>query len=470
MSLKTIAKSLPNPLQQGIKYVYGVIPAPIRYGKTFREMYAFLQESQWWSKDKLEEYQMRQLEKLLKHAYENVSYYTKVFNERGLKPKDIQNFDDLRKLPFLTKDIIRENLTELVATNYPQSKLHYANTGGSTGIPMGFYQEEGVTGAREKAFIITMWNRVGYKFDDKCIVLRGNVVKDADQGKFWEHDVLNKLLVLSSYHIKNENLSKYIEKIREFEPNFIQAYPSAISIVAKFMLENNIKPFPTITALLCGSENLYESHRKLLKEAFQCRIYSWYGQTEKVVLGGECEKSYHYHLFPEYGITELIGEDGNPITGEGEIGEIVGTSFNNNVMPFIRYKTTDLGVHTNESCDCGRNYPVLKRVEGRLHELIVTKDDRIVTLTAFIFGQHFKAFSNIKEMQLVQEKKGEILVNIVKTLNYSDDDEEELRRKMIDSVDGQLDAQFKYVNEIPRTERGKFKFLIQKLPVEFGDK
>jgi phenylacetate-CoA ligase len=73
-------------------------------------------------------------------------------------------------------------------------------------------------------------------------------------------------------------------------------------------------------------------------------------------------------------------------------------------------------------------------------------------------------------MQLVQEEKGKILVNIVKTPNYSDDDEEELRRKMIDSVDGQLDVQFKYVNEIPRTKLGKFKFLIQKLPVEFGDK
>jgi phenylacetate-CoA ligase len=433
-------------------------------------MYAFLQESQWWSREQLQEYQIKQLEKLLKHAYENVPYYKRVFNERGLKPENIQDFDDLRKLPFLTKNIIRENFADLVATNFPQSKLQYATTGGSTGTPMGFYQEKGITIGRERAFIITMWNRVGYQFDDKCIMLRGNVVKNTTKGKFWEHDPLNKLLILSSYHMKNENLAEYVEKIRQFQPKFIQAYPSAISILAKFMLENNIEPIPGVVALLCGSENLYETQRQLLEEAFQCRIYSWYGNTEQAVLGGECEKNHFYHLFPEYGITELIGKDGNSVTEEGEIGEIVGTSFNNYAMPFIRYKTMDLGVHTNESCDCGRNYSLLKKVEGRLQELIVTKDGRNVTLTAFIFGQHFYAFSNIKEMQLVQEEKGKILVNIVKTPNYSDDDEEELRRKMIDSVDGQLDVQFKYVNEIPRTKLGKFKFLIQKLPVEFGDK
>ncbi len=77
MYLKNHIKSLVYPLQQGVKYTYGVIPAPIRYGKIFREMHAFLQESQWWSMEKLEEYQFRHLEQLLNHAYENVPYKDK---------------------------------------------------------------------------------------------------------------------------------------------------------------------------------------------------------------------------------------------------------------------------------------------------------------------------------------------------------------------------------------------------------
>jgi phenylacetate-CoA ligase len=299
--------------------------------------------------------------------------------------------------------------------------------------------------------------------------LRGNVVESAAKGKFWEYDPINKSLVLSSYHLTDENMPTYIEKIREFEPKFIQAYPSAITILAKFMKENNIEPFPSIKAILCGSENLYPSQRKLLEDVFKCRIYSWYGHTEQAVLAGECEHSTYYHIFPEYGIVELMGDDGKMVKKEGGIGEIVATGLNNFIFPFIRYKTMDLGVYTNKKCECGREYPLLKRVEGRLQELIIAKDERLITLTALIFAQHFNAFSKIKEMQLVQEREGEIIVNIVKTENYSDKDEQEILKKMQRTVDNQLDITFNYVDEIPRTARGKYMFLIQKLPIVFGD-
>ena len=98
--LMHLATHLPRPLKQGLKYAYSVIPAPIRYGNVFCETYAFLQESQWWSREQLEEYQLEQLSKLLHHAYENVPYYRRVFDERGLKPKDIQSINDLKKLPY----------------------------------------------------------------------------------------------------------------------------------------------------------------------------------------------------------------------------------------------------------------------------------------------------------------------------------------------------------------------------------
>jgi len=117
MDLEKVVKSLPYPLEQGIRYIYGAVPVPLRYGKTFRQMYAFLQESQWWSREQLEEYQLEQLGRLLEHAYENVPYYRRVFDERGLKPKDIQDFKDLQQLPYLTKEIIQNNLSDLVAKN-----------------------------------------------------------------------------------------------------------------------------------------------------------------------------------------------------------------------------------------------------------------------------------------------------------------------------------------------------------------
>ena len=211
-SLIELASSLPKPLTQGLKYAYGTIPFSIRSGKVFRETYAFLQESQWWSIEEHKEYQHVQLSKLLHHAYENVPYYRMVFDELGLKPKDILDLKDLQLLPFLTKEIIQENLPNLIARNYPKSKLHYVTTSGSTGIPLEFYYENDITPAKEMAFMLTQWDRVGFKTRDRCIVLRGNVIKSADKGKFWEYDPINRNLILSSYHLTDENLWQYIRK------------------------------------------------------------------------------------------------------------------------------------------------------------------------------------------------------------------------------------------------------------------
>lgn len=435
----------------------------------FLNTYRLLKKSQRWSREQLEEYQLQKLGKLLNHAYENVPYYRKVFDSRGLRPSDIKDFNDLPKLPFLTKDIIRDNLDELKARNYSADKFEYVTTGGSTGVPLGFYYQKGVTNAIEWAFIKQLWNKVGYNFWDKCAILRGYTVKSADAGKFWEYSLFGRWLLLSSFHMTDENLLKYIYKIREFKPKFIQAYPSAITILARFMKDNKIEPFPTVKAILCSSENIYSWQRKLLEDVLKCRVFSFYGHSEKAVLAGECEKSTYYHIFPEYGIVELIGKDGIPMTNENEAGEIVATSLNNFVFPFIRYRTMDLAVPLNTRCECGSNYPLLEKVEGRLQDLVITKDGRLITLTALIFAQHFEAFSRVKEMQIIQEKKGEITVRIVRTRQYSKDDERDILGKMQKIVSDGLDINLEYVDYISRTQSGKYKFLIQKLPIEFAE-
>lgn len=463
MNTRTLIKKLPYPIKQGIKYIYGAIPARFRYSKVFWDTYNFLQESQWWSREKLEEYQMQQLSKLLHHAYENVPYYQRVFDERGLKPKDIQNFDDLKKLPYLTKEIIQENLSDMVARNYPESKLQYCTTGGSTGIPLGFYHEKGVSAAKEQAFMLTQWNRVGFKIGDRCVTLRGNVVQSASKGKLWEYDPINKNLILSSYHMTDKTLPKYIAKIREFRPAFIQAYPSAITILAKFMRKNNIKPFFSVKAILCGSENLYSWQRELLEEVFQCRVYSWYGHAEICALGGECEKSTYYHIFHEYGFVELIGKEGNQITNENEMGEIVATGFNNYVCPLIRYRTMDLAVPTSAKCECERNYPLIERVEGRLQELIVTGTGRLISMTAI--NMHSDVFDNVKQFQFYQERRGDVVFNIVRKRTYEHSNTEYIRRELYKKLGDDVNLRINFVSHIPRTQGGKYRFLIQKLPI-----
>jgi phenylacetate-CoA ligase len=468
MNLVSIARHLPYPLQQPLRYIYGALPTRIRYGQVFWESYNFLKESQWWSKEKLEEYQMQQLSQLLNHAYENVPYYQRVFDERGLKPKDIQGFDDLRKLPYLTKEIIQENLPELVARNYPESKLQYVTTGGSTGIPLGLYCERGVTTDKEQAFLITMWGRVGFRIGDRCAILRGDIVPSASKGKFWEYNPASKSLVLSSYHMTDETLPNYIEKIREFKPAFIQAYPSTITILVRFMNEKNIPPFSSVKAILCASENLYPWQRELVKSRLKCRVWDFYGHAERAALAGQCEKTNFYHVQSEYGIVELIDEKGNPATNENEMAEIVATGFNNFACPLIRYRTLDLAIHTNGECECGRSYSLLKRVEGRLQEFIVASDGSLIALGPAIFGIHDAEWTKVKQIQFLQETQGELIIQVVKNTSFSDSEIASYVLRLFKArLEGRCKLIIRFVDHIPRTQSGKYRFLIQKLPIEF---
>lgn len=455
-----------NVLIKLINPIHNHIPITVLYGKDFKKKYNFLKESQNWSADKLEKYQMQQLKELLEHSYKNVPYYNKIFEEKGLKPEDIKSLNDLKMLPVLTKEKIIKNFKEFKPKNYSDKQLEYVTTGGSTGIPLGFFYEKKKTNALELAFIKTLWDRVSYDFRDKVVILRGNIINDLSvkKGQYWEYS-FNKL-IMSSYHMTDENLFKYIETIREYNPKFMQCYPSSITILAKFMQENNIEPFPNLKAILCGSENIYAWQRELIESALECRVFSWYGHSEKAVLAGECEKSNSYHVFPEYGIVEFLNKEGNPAK-ENELAEIVATGFINYAFPFIRYKTMDLGTFSRQKCTCGRDYILINKINGRLQEFIVSSEGRYISMVAI--NMHSDVFDNVKQFQFYQEKVGEVFFNIVKKDSYTELDTEKIKKELSKKLGNDINLKINFVEDIPRTPSGKHRFLIQKLNLKFGD-
>ncbi len=461
---KNLYRKSPNWFKSIFGGAYSIIPLRYRFGKDYVKYKNLLEESQWWARDELRDWQLSELKKLLKHAYNNVPYYNRVFKERNLKPEDINSISELAQLPYLTKKLVRDNFEDLTATNYPESKKQFFNTGGSTGTPLEFYWEKGRTRPRELAFMYRQWGWVDCfpEKRERSVVLKGYHVNNI----LGDYDPIENSLFLSSFKMKEEIIKKYIERIREFRPKSIQAYPSVITLLAQYMLNNNEDPIDSIKVILCGSENIYIQQRKLIEKAFQCRVFSWYGQSECVSLAGNCEYSNNYHIYTEYGVTEVVDKNGNIISEDEEgKGEIIATGFNNYLMPFIRYKTGDIGKRIPTKCECGRDYPLLERIEGRDQEYVIRKDGGVVPLTSLIFALHFSAFQKIEKLQISQEKEGIIEIKIIKTKNYTKIDEKEIKNKILKSVNGTLEITFTYVEEIKRTESGKHKFLIQKLPI-----
>jgi len=427
---------------------------------TFLHTYTLLKESQWWSKEQLEEYQLLQLKKLLNHAYENVPYYTKIFKKLKLKPKEIQSINDLQKLPYLTKEIVRKNLDTLKATNYPEHKFQFFSTGGSTGRPLRFYIDKGVWSSQLAAYGKILMDLTGRSYFDRCVL----IVRSETP---FEYRSFRRTLVLSSFFINDKYLPLFIKKIRKLKPKYFLGYPSAITNLAVYMRRNNLEGFPSVKIIMCHAETLYEWQRDLLEEMFQCRVYNRYGLRETAALGSTCEHSNYLHMFPEYGIVELIGKEGKPVKKEGEVGEIVGTGFHTYIFPFIRYKTGDLGIYTTKKCPCGRNYPLLKRIEGRVQEFVVSKTKQLISLIG-VYGLVAMCSPNVKECQLYQDTEGEIILNIVKTLDYSDADSKIIKKRFQARFGDECTVKIQFVDSISYTKSGKYRFLVQKLPLKFG--
>jgi len=454
MNVKQSAKKLPYPIKQGCKYIYGIIPPRFRYGKVFWDTYSFLQESQWWSREKLEEYQMEQLEKLLKHAYENVPYYRRVFDERGLRPKDIQDLNDLRKLPYLTKNIFKQRFNELTIKNIKLKNLPMSHTSGSTGKPLQFY-ENSYTGQKEFAFIYHQWSRAGVKPGNPIIQLRGGIIEG---DKPVNYDPIYKIMRLSPRINSKDVVRYYLERMGQFEASFLHGYPSSIALFATMVKKYGFRVLFKLKAVLFASETVYPWEREITKEVFNCRVFSHYGMAEKVVLAAECENSYHYHCIPQYGITEI----------DINTNEIIGTSFLNHVNPFIRYRTTDVAsqpIHL--SCNkCGRHYyPIFPTVEGRLEDFIITAKG--IPISPAVITHPFKDLKTVKGTQIVQKSLDSIILKIIPWDNYSP---EILERELYNLCQGlhnmlgpDIKIKTELVTSIQLSKSGKFKWIISEV-------
>ncbi len=453
MNLRSLAKRLPYPVKQGFKYAYGLLPPRLQYGKVFWETYNFLQDSQWWSRAQLEEYQMQQLSRLLEHAYNNVPYYRKIFEERGLKPSNIQNLYDFKSFPQLDKNTFKANAEQLVDQTLDRKKLSKNHTSGTTGKALQFY-ENIFTGEKELAFIYHQWSRVGYLPGSPRVEMRGAI----DRNNPIHFDPALRVLRLSPLIDSKEILTSYIKHISRFGAKFLHGYPGAIASFA-----NSIKRFGLnlpfkFQAVLFASEAVYEWEREITQEVFGCRAFSHYGMTEKVVLAAECEKSKNYHCIPQYGITEF-----DPNTNE-----IIGTGFLNFASPFIRYRTTDIASPPiSLGCSkCDRNYfPVFPNVEGRIEDFIITPDGSLISPASITHP--FKDLVTIKDTQIVQDSLENVLLFVVPWENVDKTTLEAEVKTLCNDLSQlfgeRVRVQCEIISEIERSASGKFKWIRSEL-------
>ncbi len=455
---RRMLESLPAPAREAIESSVSFVPRPWLYGNTFRATRALLARTERMPADELFAWQDARLRELVEYAYTRVPYYRRVFDERGIKPSQIRCARDLRHLPLLTKQILKDHATELLAEGVPASAREQVSTGGTSGEPLRFMIDRGRS-AKEWAFMTWQWGRVGYRPGRRRAVLRGMLVKDDRVHEI--HPLLDEL-VLSTFRLSAATLPGYLAQIEHYRPAFLHAYPSSAEHLARLLRDVPKVQRPRFEALLLGSENVYPAQRALLEEAFGCRVFAWYGHSEKCLLGGGCEQSDDYHLFSEYGVLEVLDEQGAAVA-PGGTGTLVGTGFLNRAMPFLRYATDDRATLVEEPCACGRAYPRIRGIEGRWHgERLFGNGGRMFSMTAL--NTHSPAFDRVERFRIRQAQPGKAVVLVVPGEGFGESDRQAIAREYGERSADSVRFEVQEVDDLPLTGRGKFKFIEQLIP------
>lgn len=433
--------------------VYGYKLHRQRYGGNNRQYTRGLQRSEFETEEFLKELQKKELSKLVCHAYDTTEYYRNLFDKLGLKPNDVNTMEDLGKIPFLTKEEIRKDPRAFVSKSFKKRELFNLYTSGTTGTPLTVYSD---FESRRKNY--AFFNRVrswrNIKLGDKRVTFGGRIIIPQRQKQlpYWRYDLSENNLLMSSYHMAPSNMAHYYKKTVEFQPIEIRGYPSSIYNLALYIQENGLSGIRP-KAVFTTAETLFESIRNTIESALQCRITDTYGCTEMAFYVTQCEYG-TYHAHPEYGIVETVDEKGCSV--KGQPGHLVCTSFVNYAMPLIRYRIGDTVAWGDEKCPCGRQFPVVKEIVGRTDDLIVTPEGRRVGRLDPIF----KGGLGIRESQIVQTSRDEIVVKIVKSETYSEEDIVFLSDQLKKRIGPSMRIKFEFLPRIERDENGKFRSVV----------
>ncbi len=411
-----------------------------------------VRKNQWLKPSELEELQNKKLRSMVKHAYENTEFYHNKFKNAGIHPDDIRTLNDLKRIPFTTKEEVREHsLGSILAKGVNLDSCRVIPTSGSTGKPLKAVYDA-VADDYSRVVNLRSMMENGLKIRDKWVNIGDT--RTATSSKWFQKLGFFNISTLNLF----DNVKDQVDFLINVKPDTIIGYPSQLSLIARYIKNNSIEgvnPKNVFTT----AELLDPPARKLINSAFDVELVDLFGCIEVNRTAWECSEHCGYHLDVDSVISEFIQDGENVATGER--GEIIYTCLYNYAMPLIRYEVGDIGIPTDELCSCGRGLPLMKSVEGRSDDFIILPSGKMIS--PIILALVMKHSHGVLEYQIVQEKLDHVTVYAVISESIDEKDLDVVYRSIIEFLNNEVSVNIKIVDKLKKGSTGKIRSVISKV-------
>lgn len=448
---------LPMPLRSIAASLRGFYLRSWRYGPETERLVEEAIGRESWSLTQWKAWQEEHLVSVLNRAATRVPYYREQWAARR-RGGDRASWEYLENWPILEKESVRQNASALVADDCDRRRMYHEHTSGTSGKPLNLWWSRETVRKWYALYEarIRYWN--GVSRHDRWAMIGGQLVTPVNQREppFWVWNKGLNQLYMSSYHLAPDLMSFYLEAMSRYGVTYSLGYTSSLYTLAQAVLESGRQNLDMAVAIT-NAEPVYPYQRATIAQAFHCPVRETYGMTEIVAAASECRAN-RLHLWPEVGWVEVI--EGNRSLSNGTSGDLVCTGLVNIDMPLIRYRTGDRGtlVLEHQTCECGRNLPVIDSVDGRVDDLLYTMDGRRIGRLDTIF----KGDLPIREAQIVQEALDRVRVRYVPTSSFQVEHEHKIKESLQARM-GAVQVVMEPMDIIPRGASGKFRAVINEL-------
>ena len=453
-----IYHKLPYPVKVLVASARGRYLNRWRYSDETEPMAAEFMSHEQWSAEQWRAWREERLAMILHRAVTDVPYYREQWARRRAAG-DKASPELLANWPILTKEELRKTPRAFLADDCNPEVMYYEHTSGTSGKPLHIWLSRETLREWFALFEARSRRWYGVNRKDRWAILGGQLVAPVERERppFWVWNLGQNQLYLSAYHLAPENIAAYLEAIKKYEIRYLLGYPSGLYRLAQQVIENGLTA-PHLEVVIGNAEPLLAHQRPVIAAAFGCPVRETYGMAEIAAAASECEMG-RLHIWPETGHIEIVSDTADEPVAVGQAGRLIATGLINRDMPLVRYETGDRAGMGAGDCACGRTLPTLTAIEGRVDDVVITRDGRHIGRLDPVF----KADIPIREAQIIQEDWDVIRVLYVPTDAYTDQDGEMLAQRIRDRTGDEMRVYLEAVPEVPRTANGKFRAVVSRV-------